>query len=53
MIANSRSTSLSDSAEVGSSMIRMRGVERQRLGDLDQLLLADPQRADQRRAARP
>ena len=26
-------------------MIRMRGVERQRLGDLDQLLLADAQAA--------
>ena len=28
-------------------MIRMRGVERHRLGDLDQLLLADPQVLDQ------
>ena len=45
MIASSRSASLTDRAEVGSSMIRMRASQRQRLGDLDQLLLADAQRA--------
>ena len=46
MIANSRPVSRSVSAEVGSSMITSRGVERQRLGDLDHLLLGDAQLLD-------
>ncbi len=45
-IVKSRSHSAGDSADVGSSMIRMRADKRQRLGDLHQLLLADAQTAD-------
>ena len=42
----SRATSESDSAEVGSSMITIAASNGQGLGDLDHLLIADPQVAD-------
>ena len=48
MMRNSTSTSGALRAEVGSSRIRMRGVLRDRLGDLDELLLPDAQVLDQR-----
>ena len=47
--SNSASTSpCGDSAAVGSSMTRMRASTRQRLGDLDHLLLSDRQVGDAR-----
>ena len=46
MIAKSWAISVSVSADVGSSMISMRGVGVQRLGDLDHLLLGDAEVAD-------
>ena len=46
--SKSTSTSWLDSADVGSSMIEDADVLEQRPGDLDQLLLADRQVADQR-----
>ena len=49
---NSTSTSVALSAEVGSSMIRMRAFDRQGAGDLDDLLLAEPQVLDQGRSGR-
>ena len=47
MTRNSRSTSTSVSAAVGSSMISTRAFERERLGDLDDLLVGDRQAAGQ------
>ena len=46
MTRNRTSTSGALRAEVGSSMIRMRASARHRLGDFDQLLLADHQVLD-------
>ena len=46
-IANRRWTSLSDRAEVGSSMTTSLAVHRQRAGDLDHLLLGDREVGDQ------
>ena len=46
-MANSRWTSLSDRAEVGSSMTTSLAVHRQRARDLDHLLLGDRQVGDQ------
>ena len=44
--AKSRSTSAPESAAVGSSMISTRASKRERLGDLDDLLVGDRQAAD-------
>ena len=45
---NSRSTSWADSEAVGSSRIEHAGLDRQRLGDLDQLLVGHRQATDRR-----
>ena len=47
-LACSRSVSESVRLEVGSSMMTRRGIERQRLGDLDQLPLRERQLGDRR-----
>ena len=44
---NSTSTSVALSADVGSSMMRMREFDRKRARDLDDLLLTQPQILDQ------
>ena len=52
-IVNRRSTSWADSDAVGSSRIRTPRVDRQRLGDLDQLLVGHRQAADRRLDVEP